>query len=149
MNFSLKALSFALVASSVGALAPDGVGFRGGYPGFSSGRGEMGPRYGDMSLQNDFYGVPSFGAQGMGGMGGMGMPSFQGGYGGGMQGGMHSFQGGMQGGMGGPMQGGMGGPMQGYDYCMIDLGTTVLLVEDAALLYSHTTPLSLSPCFSE
>jgi hypothetical protein len=106
MNFSFKLLSLTLFASSVEALIPDGAGMN-SVMSFDR-HPSMGYGYGgsDMSLQNDFYGVPSYGQQqgGFGGGGGgggygeqqgdFGMPSF------------HQQQQGMRG--GGGMGGGMG-----------------------------------------
>mmetsp|Transcript_76319 Transcript_76319/g.221548 ORF Transcript_76319/g.221548 Transcript_76319/m.221548 type:complete len:251 (-) Transcript_76319:287-1039(-) len=112
MNSSaVKFLSLTLLASSATALMPDGP-MMGGQP--FPGRGEpMGPRYGDMALQNDYYGIPSFGFEGgMGGAAGAAMPMPGGGFGGDF--GMPSFQGPPPGEMRGmpsfgPMMGMMGG----------------------------------------
>lgn len=106
-------LPLTLLVSSAEALIPDGVRFGGGPagPGYFNRQDEgMGPRYGDMALQNDYFGMPSY-SQGMGGQYGRpggdefgGMPSF----GPGPRGGMGSFNG------RGPMMGGFSGSRGGF-----------------------------------
>ncbi len=94
----LKLLSLTLLISSVECLGPDGAPW--GRQSHGRRESSMSPRYGDMSLQNDFYGMPSYG---MGGAmnGGMnsGMNNGMGGGYGREEYGMPSF--GMAGGMGG------------------------------------------------
>jgi len=116
---SVKVLSLTFLVASVDCMVPDGAPW-GRHP-YGRGESSMGPRHGDMALQNDFYGVPSYGMGG--GMGGgfgreeFGMPSFgMAGMGGGMGGGMNEYGRGSFGGRGSPMpMGNMRGYMPGQE----------------------------------